>query len=38
MRQSGPKLKPIKLEWRRGVFVPVEPPMPRDYSEARGGG
>ena len=29
----GPKLKPIKLEWRRGVFCPVEPPMPRDYSE-----
>jgi hypothetical protein len=27
------KLKPIKLEWRRGVFEPVEAPAPRDYSE-----
>jgi RecA-family ATPase len=29
---------PLKIEWQKGVFVPVAPSMPRDYSEARGGG
>jgi RecA-family ATPase len=32
----GPKPKPIPLEWRRGVFEPIEAPPPRDYSEASG--
>jgi RecA-family ATPase len=30
------KTPPMKIEWRQGVFVPVEPPAPRDYSEAGG--
>ncbi len=27
------KAAPLKIEWRRGVFEPVAPPAPRDYSE-----
>ena len=27
------KAPPIKIEWQRGIFVPVDQPMPRDYSE-----
>jgi hypothetical protein len=30
------KPKPIKLEWRKGVFEPIEAPPPRDYTEAGG--
>lgn len=29
----GAKVAALKIEWRRGVFEPVEAPAPRDYSE-----
>lgn len=30
------KAPPLKIEWQRGVFVPIDPPAARDYSEAGG--
>jgi RecA-family ATPase len=30
------KAPPLKIEWRQGVFVPVEAAPPRDYSEPSG--
>jgi RecA-family ATPase len=35
-RNYSGESKPIKLEWRKGVFERVEMPAPRDYSEAGG--
>jgi RecA-family ATPase len=30
------KAAPMKIEWRKGVFEPIEAPPPRDYTEAGG--
>ena len=30
------RLEPVPLRWERGVFVRVEAPAPRDYSEPGG--